>query len=335
MSRLSLSAPAEREARPARILLSGLPGSGLTLTALTLAHTLAAGDQFLVIDTERRTALTYADLFPFEHIPWAAPYRPTELAEDVFEGARRWPVVVVDTLTRFWTDTGGIRDVADGVGMSKQAPQGWDAARPMHRTLMAALTEARAHVIVTCRTRVETVAGVDPTGGPVVEVLPGGIQQDDTVWAEMDVHLRLDAVDHAARVWSSRIPTIRQGALHPTFELEALAETYREWCAEGARMADLDDVQLIAERLGALYPDDRTRRAAAKQRFATALGLPQHLRARQLPDALALVTALEDEAKGHGDPAGRAQRLAGQVAADRAGARAGKDAAAEQEGVPA
>jgi hypothetical protein len=333
MTRLSLSMPAEREARPARILLSGLNAPDLTLTAFTLAAGLAAGDAFLVIDTERRTALTHAGAFEFEHLPWAAPYDPTELAHDMFEGARRWPVVVIDCLSRFWGDSGGVRDIADGVGRGLK-PSGWDNARPAHRRLMAALTEARAHVIVTCRTQVETVAGVDLAGQPVVTLLPGRIMQDDLVAAEMDVHGRVDAATRILRVESSRIPTIRPGLLVDPVELDDVAATYREWCEQGAAMADLDEVQLLRERLDRIHPGDdkpaREARAAAKQRFVQALGLPQHLRARQMAEANALAKQLEDEAAGHGDPAARANRMVDTVRSDKAGAQTGKDAAADQ-----
>lgn len=326
MSRLGLSLPAEREARAARLLLSGPPGCGLTYTSLVAAHRLAGGDQFLVIDTERRSALVYAGLFPFEHLPWASPYDVDELAGDVFDGAARWPVVVVDCLSRFWTDTGGIRDVADGVGRGSR-PSGWDQARPMQRRLMAAMTECRAHLVVTCRPQVEQVATVDETGRARMTALAGRLFQDDSLPGEFDVHATIDPASHGLTIAKSRVPVIRQGAVWDAADVEALADVYGKWCTEGAPLADLDDVQLIADRLDQLPEADKVR-LSGKRRFHAAFGKPQYLRASQVPEANQLVQAIEDEANGK-DPAARAAEMADRVSQERAAARtgAGKDAA--------
>jgi hypothetical protein len=37
-----------------------------------------------MIDTEKESALTYADDFTFDHLPWDPPFEPRELAQ------RRW-----------------------------------------------------------------------------------------------------------------------------------------------------------------------------------------------------------------------------------------------------
>lgn len=69
MARIDLIRDAERPKMNARALFQGPQGSGKTWTMLSVARHLTKGTEgrILVMDTERESALTYADVFSFKH----------------------------------------------------------------------------------------------------------------------------------------------------------------------------------------------------------------------------------------------------------------------------
>ncbi|MCH9837373.1 ATP-binding protein, partial [bacterium] len=104
-SRLTMAAPAVRPALHARAILSGPPGAGKTRSALIIAQTL--GGKILMVDTEKESALTYADDFEFDHLRWAPPFDPRELGRMLIEAGQNYDVVIVDSLSHFWRGEGG------------------------------------------------------------------------------------------------------------------------------------------------------------------------------------------------------------------------------------
>ena len=74
MSRLNLAVPAQKQQLKARVAITGPSGSGKTYTALEWARVLAGDGTVLLVDTERRSSLLYADRFTFDALPWDPPY---------------------------------------------------------------------------------------------------------------------------------------------------------------------------------------------------------------------------------------------------------------------
>ena len=122
MSRLANAKPAVRPSLKARLMLSGPAGAGKTYAALEIAATL--GERVLVIDTEKESALTYADQFRFDHLPWRPPFDPRELAHELVAAGETYDAIIVDSFSHFWTGSGGTLDIADGKF------GGWKTARP-------------------------------------------------------------------------------------------------------------------------------------------------------------------------------------------------------------
>lgn len=298
MSRLALAQPAVREKMPAKLMISAPEGGGKTETALRMARAFAGpnGD-ILFVDTERRKALLYADDHTFVHIPWSAPYDPDELADDLIAGGDQYAVIVVDSVYSFWSDKGGVRDIADSNAPRGNGFAGWKAARPAHRRMVDAIIDSRAHVILCCRAKVDYVQEVNPTTGRT-QVRSLGMQPmtDDFLPSEVDVHLRMDPDDHAITVAKSRIKTIPQGTVYPGSDAETVAVTYREWCKGGVPLAAPEVVAEIEARMKAITDPDE--RMDAKRHFVAHLGRPRYLRATQVDDALSMVARFEQSAAG-------------------------------------
>src|SRR5262249_51641603 len=109
-------------------------------------------DRILVIDTEKESALTYADEFVnedgeamFDHLRWHAPYDPRELTVTLDEAGSQYGAVIVDSFTHFWRGTGGILDIANG------RYTGWNEARPIQVDVVEAILRCDAHVIICAR----------------------------------------------------------------------------------------------------------------------------------------------------------------------------------------
>jgi hypothetical protein len=226
MSRLAQAHKAVRPALKGRMMLSGPPGAGKTWSALLIGTELAAGGPILVIDTERESALTYADVFQFNHLPWAPPFTPPELVDVLREASGQYAVIIIDSFSHFWRGEGGVLDVAGGKF------SGWKEARPQHEALLQAILACDAHVILGVRSKVEYVQEVE-NGRHVVRKLGMADQQDDNLSFELNVALDL-AMDHSATVSKSRTPALPVGRMYGQERTVEMAAAYRDWLASGA-----------------------------------------------------------------------------------------------------
>jgi hypothetical protein len=122
-------------------MLSGPSGAGKTKTGLIVATVLAADDdgRILVIDTEKESALTYADDFDFNPPPVAAAVRPPRprCHAPCTEAGRTYSVVMVDSPPTSGAATGGTLDIAGGKFT------GWKDARPAQEDLVDAILTLR------------------------------------------------------------------------------------------------------------------------------------------------------------------------------------------------
>lgn len=264
------------------MLLSGPSGAGKTRSALIVAQVLADGGPVLVIDTERESALTYADDFTFKHLPWEPPYNPQELGTTLLEAGREFAVIIVDSLSHFWRGEGGTLDIADGKFT------GWKAARPAQEDLVAALLRTDAHFIGCSRSKVEHVQEVE-NGKHVVKKLGMAVIQDDTLEYELNVAAEL-AMDHTIAVSKSRTIAIPVGRTFKAGHAEDFATLYGDWLKGGEPPAPQQLVEALTRRMNAL---PEAHRVACKQEFLAAFGRPEHLRESQLEDAETFVALWE------------------------------------------
>lgn len=288
MSRLQNARTAVRPALKARAMLSGPPGSGKTRSALIVAEILAdTPGSILVIDTEKESALTYADDFAFDHLPWDPPFNPRDLGTTVLEAGRSYEVVIVDSASHFWRGDGGTLDIAGGKFT------GWKDARPAQSDLVDAFLGCAAHLIICSRSKVEHVQELNPkTGKHEVKKLGMAVVQDDDLEYELNVALELD-MDHSMTVSKSRTIAVPVGRNFKAGHAEDFAVQYREWLAGGEPAAEPSVIEGLVARLNALPPELRK---AAKQEFVASFGKPEHLRESQVGDASDLVARHEADA---------------------------------------
>lgn len=292
-SRLNLAAPAIRPALKGRLLLAAPSGAGKTKSGLIIATVLAADDDgsIVVIDTEKESALTYADDFEFKHIPWRPPYAVDELAETVADAGRTFSVVMVDSMSHFWRKAGGTLDVADGKF------GGWKKARPLQEDLVDAILACGAHVILCARSKQAHVQEEDERGRQVVKKLGMAAQQDDDLEYEMNIGCEID-MEHTIAVSKSRCDAVPVGRQFTAGHAGELAELYRDWLKVGEPPAPQAAVDALVARMNALPEAERK---ACKGEFVAELGRPELLREARLDAAEALVARFEGRGGGGGD----------------------------------
>ncbi len=286
MSRLGLARDAVRPALKGRMMLSGPPGSGKTRTALMLAEVLAEGGPVVVIDTEKESALTYADDFTFKHIPWEAPFDPRELTGDILAAGDIYDVIIIDSGSHFWRASGGTLDIANGKFT------GWAEARPAQEDLIQAILSTDAHVIFCTRSKMKHEQVVEG-GKHVVKKLGMGPIQDDDLEYEVNVSIDID-MGHTLAVAKSRTVALPVGREFKPGHATDMAELYRDWLKKGEPPVDRGVIDKLIERMNAL---PQPARGSVKQEFVATIGRPEHLRESQLDDAVALVRSWEERTK--------------------------------------
>lgn len=283
-SRLSGATTAIRPPLRARILLAGASGAGKTRSSLVIAETLRSGPEasrVLVIDTEEESALTYADDFEFEHIPWSAPYDPRDLGATIREAGDRYEVIIVDSFTHFWRGEGGTLDIANGKFT------GWKEARPAHEETVQAMLRANCHIILCARakTQYEQREKVSGSGFEVVKLGVGPVQDSELEY-EVNVALMLD-VDHEMTVTKSRSTAVPTGRAYRPGRVADFAREYADWLTGGAERADAAAIEVWRVAIDSL-PDGA--KGAAKAEFLTRFGRPDNVPADLVGDADALVS---------------------------------------------
>jgi len=278
MSRLANARTAVRPALKARMMLSGPAGAGKTRTALIMAERLTHGGKVLVIDTEKESALTYADDFEFQHLAWDPPFDPRELATVLLEAGDSYDAVIVDSLSHFWRGSGGTLDIADGKFT------GWKAARPAQDDLVAGILDAKAHVILCGRAKIDHVQELE-NGKHVVRKLGMATIQDDTLEYELNVACEID-MEHQLTVSKSRCTTVPVGRTFAPGHAEDFADLYRDWLAGGEPPAPQDKVDALVTAMNDLPAEARK---ACKQEFVARFGRPDHLPESRLAEAEAFV----------------------------------------------
>lgn len=284
MSRLDAIRTATRPKMHGRAMISGPSGAGKTWTSLSMAATLAKredrADQILVIDTEKESALTYADVFTFEHLPWRPPYDPTELVQVLNGLGDRYAVVIIDSLSKFWQGLGGTLDIADGKF------GGWKSARPVQEALVEAILAMPCHVLLGVRSKMAYIVGQDAKGKQDVQKLGLAPQQDDNLVYEVNIALDID-LEHRITCTKSRTPAVPVGRMYPAGHETKAAEDYADWLAGGIPPASRVVVDGIVAAFVSITDNDQ--RAQLKADFVERFGMPHSLTADKADEAVAWI----------------------------------------------
>lgn len=181
----------------ARIAIAGPSGSGKTYTGLVAATALAQGGQIAVIDTERGSASLYSDYFDFDVLELEPPFSPQvykqaiRAAEDAGYG-----VILIDSLSHAWEGEGGALDLADEATARQRTPNpytAWRDVTPLHREMVDAILQSKAHVVATMRSKTEYAIEKDTNGKTNIRkvgmapIQRAGMEYEFTVVGDMDV----------------------------------------------------------------------------------------------------------------------------------------------------
>lgn len=295
MSRLDAVRLATRPKMHGRAMISGPSGAGKTWTSLSMATTLAKredrADEILVIDTEKESALTYADVFTFEHLPWRPPYDPTELIQVLREIDNRYAVVIIDSLSKFWQGLGGTLDIADGKF------GGWKAARPVQEALVEAILATPAHVLLGVRSKMAYAIEQSASGKQQVQKIGLAPQQDDNLVYEVNIALDID-LEHRITCTKSRTPAVPVGRMYPAGHETKAAEDYADWLAGGVPPAARGIVEAIVETFTSISNDEE--RGRLKAEFVQLFGMPHSLTADRADEATAWLNEAIGSSEGEG-----------------------------------
>ncbi|MFH8624477.1 ATP-binding protein [Streptomyces vietnamensis] len=185
--------PATKEQAKARIALTGPTGSGKTYTALVIGT--ALGERIALVDTEHGSASKYADEFDFDTLQLTT-FEPPALVDALAVAAHDgYDVVIVDSLSHFWSGAGGMLEQVDNAAKRTGAGNsfaGWREARPLERAMIDALLAYPGHLIVTMRTKTEYVVETDDRGRKVPRKVGLKPEQREGIEYEFDVVGDLD-----------------------------------------------------------------------------------------------------------------------------------------------
>lgn len=146
-----------------RLALSGPSGAGKTTAALLIAKGL--GGRIAVVDSERNSASLYSDLVDFDTLSLEPPFSPERYikALDAAEKAA-YDVCILDSITHEWDGSGGCLEINESVAHAKfrgNTWAAWNETTPRHRAFVDAMLQSPMHIIVTMRSKTETVQGED------------------------------------------------------------------------------------------------------------------------------------------------------------------------------
>ena len=148
-----------------RLAISGPSGSGKTYTLLRIATEL--GGPIALVDTERGSAEKYADLFEFDTLPlesFSPDLVPRLIEIAVAHGYR---VLIIDSLSHFWSGTDGELDQVDKVTrrLRDTGFAAWREITPKHNRMIDAMLAAPLHVLVGMRVKTEWVTEIHERTG--------------------------------------------------------------------------------------------------------------------------------------------------------------------------
>ena len=130
--------------------LAGGTGSGKTYSAMLLATGIGNGAPFLMIDTEAKRALHYADQFDFEHQSLGPPFTPAKYDAAVRAGAKRgFSVIVIDSASHEWEGAGGVLEMAEAD--HAKPPGNWIKPKAAHNRMVNGFLQANCSLICCLR----------------------------------------------------------------------------------------------------------------------------------------------------------------------------------------
>ncbi len=271
MTREFILNPAVREQVPLFVGLVGAPGTGKTYSALRLATGMKEvhGGPIIVIDTENRRALHYADKFDFMHMPFGAPFGSLDYLAALQEAASHNPsAIVIDSMSHEHEGPGGLLDahekavtkmVGEGAEQWKRDKAGfsaWAGPKTNRRALLHGLTRLNTNVIACFRAQEKTKPVRNEKGKMVPTNVGWGAITDQTFVYEMALCALLLPGARGVPAWNPEMEAERSFVKRPgQFENlfrngDALSEAHgkalAEWAAGGQSQQKTESIDIDA-----------------------------------------------------------------------------------------
>jgi hypothetical protein len=230
---------AEKKKAKLRIALAGPSGSGKTYSALLMAK--ALGGKWALIDSERSSALLYADLFEFDHLDLTDHAIGKYKAGLKDAAAAKYDGIIIDSLSHEWAGRGGALEAVDRKMQSGSNNKftAWNGVSQEHQGLLDDILAFPGHVIATLRKKTEYILETDAKGRQVPRKVGMAPVQREGIEYEFTAVLGLE-LGGAVLVEKSRCPALTDlGESLRRDDIEKAAAALRDWLATG-KAADID-----------------------------------------------------------------------------------------------
>jgi hypothetical protein len=256
--RVFTAVPAAREQVPLLIGLVSPSGGGKTFSSLRLATGIArvCAGPIVVIDTENRRALHYADAFKFMHIPFTPPFGADDYKAAMRYAASQKPsCIIVDSLSHEHVGEGGYLDVAekeidriagdDYAKRERSKFRGWAKAVPLRTSLIESIKQISGNMIFCWRGK-EKTKPVRTMSGKTEVVEQGLMAIGGSEWVyEMTINCLLPPRSNGVPDWTGVDPGERMQMKLPqqfrnlfrdgTVLSEDIGQAMAEWAIGGVR----------------------------------------------------------------------------------------------------
>lgn len=220
---------ARKSQAKARVANIGPSGSGKTLLGLFTGQKL--GSRIAVIDTENGSASKYADRFDFDVLNLNDFDPRTYIAALQAAVEAGYEVILIDSLTAAWDRTKQLVDEEAIRSKSGNSFQAWGrVGTPIWNSLLQAIVQCPAHVIVTMRSKTEYVVEQNEKGKATPRKVGTAPQVRDGAEYEFDVVLELDA-DH--RCWATKTRCLELDGQMWQKDDGKIGEILRNWLSDG------------------------------------------------------------------------------------------------------
>lgn len=233
---------AERKNAKLRLALSGPTGSGKTMGALLIAK--GIGGSIAVVDTENSSAELYANVVDFDTANIQPPYSPEKFISAIQAAEKAgYTTVILDSITHEWSGVGGCLEIVDALGKGKFKGNTWGAwseVTPRHRKFIDAMLHSSINIIVTMRSKMDTVQTNDG-GKKKVEKLGLKSEQREGIEYEFTTVLDITHGDYFAVATKDRTGLFVQ----PEQINEQTGVKLNQWLSSGSADATINGNQYL------------------------------------------------------------------------------------------
>jgi hypothetical protein len=213
----------ERKASKIKLALTGMSGSGKSMSSLLLAKGLCDGDisKVAVIDTENAIEL-YSHIGNFNVLNLTQPFSPQAYMQAIEICEKSGiEVIIIDSISHCWHYLLQLHGMMPGNSFTN-----WNKITPLHNAFVQKLQQSSCHIICTIRTKQDYLMETKEGKTTVSKVGTKPIQRGEIEY-EFSTVLSIDA-EHKAKATKDRTGLFC-GVLG-FFISEATGSSLRDWC---------------------------------------------------------------------------------------------------------